>query len=110
MGATHFSGLNVGGSTYDGTDITKIKSATVAINPGSVAAQASLEVAVTVTGAATGDIVIFEPPASLETGLAVACVGRVSAADTVQLRLTNVTGIAIDGAELTWRYLWIDLT
>jgi hypothetical protein len=113
MGITHHDGLSVGEDGLNvgtGSDIKKIKSGTVTVDPASIAATTSGETAVTITGVAVGDIVIFEPPSALETGLAYGATGRVSAADTVQLRLTNVTGLAIDGASLTWRYLWVDLT
>lgn len=87
-----------------------LKAGTVAVNPPSIAATSSAEVAVSISGVAVGDIVLFEPPSGLETGLAASGTGRVSAANTVQLRLTNVTGAAVDGASRTWRYLWVDLT
>lgn len=111
-GVSHFTGLNVGDAVEGtaGTDIKLIKSGTVAVDPASIAAGASAETAVTITGVAAGDIVILEPPASLESGLVADGVGRVSAADTVQVRLTNASAAAIDGASLTWRYLHIDLT
>jgi hypothetical protein len=77
---------------------------TIAVDPASISATSSAETAVTITGAATGDIVIMNPPASLETGLAYSG-ARVSAADTVQVRLTNVTGSGVDGSSRSWAYL-----
>jgi len=83
--------------------LTQIMKGTVAVDPASITAQESAETSVTITGAATGDVVIMNPPASLETGLAFSG-ARVSAADTVQVRLTNVTGGAVDGTSRTWTY------
>jgi hypothetical protein len=77
---------------------------TVAVDPGSIATLESAETGVTITGAATGDIVIMNVPASLETGLAFSG-ARVSAANTVQVRLTNVTAGSVDGSSRNWSYL-----
>lgn len=66
------------------------------IAPGTTASQL-----LTVTGAAEGDTVLLGPPANLESGLM--ALGRVTAADTVTVRLANVTTAAIDPAVATWR-------
>lgn len=66
----------------------------------SVAAGATAELTVSVTGAVVGGVVSLGPPASLEAGLV--AFGRVSAADTVTVRLLNTTGSAIDPASATW--------
>jgi len=55
---------------------------------------------ITVTGAALGDMVQVFPPYSLQ---GILCQGYVSAADTVNIRLQNETGGAIDLAEGTWK-------
>jgi hypothetical protein len=58
---------------------------------------------------AVGDFVQFNIPASLNTGLAyVGC--RISAGDTVQISLANLTGGSINDGSLTWSYCWYDLT
>ncbi|HEY1179320.1 MAG TPA: hypothetical protein VGF17_24460 [Phytomonospora sp.] len=56
---------------------------------------------ITATGAAFSDSVTLAPPASIEAGL-VWC-GFVSAANTVTIRLHNVTAAAIDPASATWK-------
>lgn len=61
----------------------------------------SADLTVTVTGAAVGDSVALGPPATIEAGL-LWC-GWVSAADTVSVRVYNLTGIAVNPASATWR-------
>lgn len=68
------------------------------VDPASVAANTSGETTVTVTGAATGDTVVVAAP-DLEDNLGISA--YVSAADTVTVRLTNVTAGAIDPASQT---------
>lgn len=92
--------------TEDGQALETLTQGTVAVNPASISANACAETAVTITGAAVGDMVLLSPPASLEAGLC-ASGARVSAANTVQIRLCNVTGDAVDGAERTWQYILI---
>jgi hypothetical protein len=83
--------------------ITYIAYGTISVNPASITTLASAETAVTITGAAVGDIVIMNVPASLETGL-IFSGARVSAADTVQVRLSNMTAGSVDGAARDWTY------
>lgn len=84
----------------------KVITGTVSVNPASVAAATCAETSVTISGALVGDVIVMSPPASLEAGLC-ASGARVSAADTVQVRLCNVTAGAVDGAALTWSYVII---
>lgn len=77
----------------------------VSVNPASISATASAETAVTVPCDFT-DLILVQVPASLETGLAYSGV-RVSAANTVQLRLTNVTASPVDGAARNWTFIVI---
>jgi len=91
---------------------TKVKGmyyGTISVNPAEIAAGSSAETALTIKGSAVGDIIIFNVPASLETGLAFSG-ARVSAANTIQLRLSNITGSPVNGAALTWTYILINLT
>lgn len=78
-----------------------ILSATATLDFPSVAAGASQELTVTVTGAAVGDTVYLGAPAAIEAGLV--WNGYVSATNTVKVRVTNVTGSAIDPASATWK-------
>ena len=82
---------------------TKVYKGTVSVNPAEIAANTQAETQITITGAATGDIVIMNPPASLEAGL-VYSHARVSASNTVQVGLGNITGTPVNGADLTWTY------
>lgn len=74
--------------------------ASASLNFPSVAAAGQQELTITVTGAAVGDAVVLAPPAAPEAGLVWS--GRVSAADTVTVRVTNVTAAPIDPAAATW--------
>lgn len=75
--------------------------ATADLNFASIAAGATAELTITVPGAASTNAVVLGPPAGLEAGLM--ATGRVSAADTVTIRLHNTTAGAIDPADATWR-------
>lgn len=93
-----------------GGDLVKrIDAGTVSINPASIAATSRGATAVTISGAAVGDRVVFSPPSGLEDDLLF--VGAaVTGANTATVSLYNPTAGAIDGAALTWDYLWFDLT
>lgn len=106
-GLTGFpSGLSIGS---DGTLVKKVTAGTVSLNPTSIAAGATGDTTFPLTGAAAGDRIIMDLPASLEAGLIYGG-AFVSAADTVTVRLGNLTGSPIDGAAKTWSYTWLDLT
>lgn len=102
MGVTHYSGLNIGSV---GSDLSAVIKGTVSINLASIAAGAEATVAVTVSGAAVGDIVVVNPPA-LTAGLGISY-AYVSATDTVTIRVRNASGGAIDEAAGTWSYLLV---
>ena len=63
----------------------------------------------TLTGAATTDIIIVNPPADLNDDL-IFCGATITAADTVTIYLYNPTAGAIDQASATFSYCWIDTT
>lgn len=67
--------------------------ATASLTWGAVAATASAQQSVTVTGAVVGDRVILGLPAAFDAGLVAQAF--VVSADTVRVRLTNVTGSPI---------------
>lgn len=94
---TSAGSLVVGG----GAALQKFLSATASLDFGSIAAGGQAELTLSVAGAAVGDTVSLGAPAAIESGLTWA--GRVSAADTVTIRLTNPTAGAIDPAAATWR-------
>lgn len=97
--------LAVGSS---GSTVKKIATGTGSVNLAEIAAGATGSGTFTVTGAASGDIVVVNPPA-LTTGLVFAG-AAVTAANTVTVYAVNASAAAIDEAAATFRYLWVDLT
>lgn len=85
-----------------------IASDTASVNLPEIAAAATGSATFTLTGAATGDVVVVNPPA-LTTGLVFAG-AAVTGANTVTVYATNTTASPIDEAAATFRYLWFDLT
>jgi len=79
----------------------------VSVDPPSIAAGASANVDVTVSGLKTTHKVIAMCQSDLEAGL-VPQAAYVPAADTLRIRLYNPTGAAIDGVARDWLYIaWI---
>lgn len=74
--------------------------ATASLDFGSMATLVTLELTITVTGAAVGDAVALAAPATINAGL-IWC-GRVSATNTVTVRLYNSTNATVDPASATW--------
>lgn len=79
---------------------TQILRASQVIDYGSIAAGASEDQTITVTGAAVGDPVIIGLPSAIETGLVFTAF--VSASNTVTLRASNITGSPINPASATF--------
>lgn len=77
--------------------------ATTTLDFPSVSAGGQQELTITVPGAAVGDVVALGRPAALENGLQVTA--RVSAADTVTVRCSNVTASPIDPASASYRVM-----
>lgn len=75
-------------------------SATATLDFPSIPANSTAQLTVAVVGAALGDAVSLAPPSGLENGLI--SMGRVTAVDTVSVRLANVTTAAIDPASASW--------
>lgn len=92
-----------------GSVVTKLVNGAVVVDPASIAAATTGETDVTITGAEVGDVVLMEPPSTLNAGIVAQSVCRVSAADTIKLRLGNLTAGAIDVLSATWRYTLIKL-
>ncbi len=102
MAGTHFSGLGVGAS---GTDLTQIRIYSQTITPASVGAATVAEQTFTVTGLTTADKVIVNPAAIANaTGIAGF---RVSAADTLAVRFVNPTAGALVPTAGTWQIIAI---
>lgn len=93
----------------DNDTVYGIEFGTVALDPGSISTVSRGTVTFTLTGAATTDIIIMNPPATLNDDLIFAG-ARVTSANTVTVYLYNPTGGSINDGELTWSYVWIDTT
>lgn len=102
-GASGLGSLTTGAITIgsSGSSISKVLTATASLDFGSIAAQTSADLTVTVTGAATGDAVVMGLPAAPESG--VVFNAFVSSANTVTIRATNATSGAVDPASATFR-------
>lgn len=87
-------------------NIKAITTGTATVDPASIAANSGGTVDVTITGVATDDTIIFNPPALTAGLLYVGC--RAQSANTARIFLYNATGGAIDEASASWRYTWID--
>lgn len=99
----------LGGVQIDATSEVKgLSYGTASIDFDSVAAGETGSATVTVTGAASGDIVVVNPPA-LTTGLGFAG-AAVTAANTVTVYVVNASAAPIDEGAATFSYLWVDLT
>lgn len=89
--------LSVGSSTL----LTKLLSATAALDFGSISAASQADLTITVTGALVGDSVALGLPAAPTAGIVFNAF--VSASDTVKVRATNITAGVIDPASATYR-------
>lgn len=76
-------------------------SASAALDFAPIAAAASADLTIAVPGAAVGDTVELGLPAAPAAGLIFNAF--VSAADTVTVRASNITGLAVDAAAATYR-------
>lgn len=91
-----------------GTPLTFVKKGTVTVDlPNVVAAANAVDVSITVTGAAVGDMVLLQPPAAALTAGLQLLQAWVSATDTVKQRVYNPTGGDINEASGTWNYCLI---
>jgi hypothetical protein len=78
-----------------------LPAATAALNFGSIAAAASEDLTIAVTGAVVGDPVFLGLPAAPTAGIIFQCF--VSASDVVTVRATNITGAPVDPASADYR-------
>lgn len=81
------------------TQFTSILKDQLSVTASTLASNATEDKTATLTGAATGDIVLFSA-VGLAAGLQVHA--WVSAADTITFRITNVIGTSITGATYTF--------
>jgi hypothetical protein len=79
---------------------------TVSVDPPNIDANTSTTFTVTITGVQPGDLVFLTPPSDIEDGL-VFQGANVTGANSVTIRMRNVTGTAINGNARTWSYMVI---
>ena len=93
----------------DNDTVYGIEFGTVEIDPANLNATTRGATTFTLTGAATTDIIIVNPPSTLNDDL-IFCGAAVTAADEVTVYLYNPTAGAINQAAATFSYCWIDTT
>lgn len=74
------------------------------VDSANINAGATVETAVSFPGVAVGDIVAGSPRTALTAGIVLNNI-RVSAADTIQVALTNITAGPIDPAANAWDFV-----
>lgn len=90
-----------------GNILKQIKTGSLAVNPGSIAANTKGSVNVTITGIQAGDQVLLTVPSGLNSGLLY--VGNcITANNTLTIYLYNTTGGAIDDSSFNWNYSWLE--
>lgn len=103
MAITNFSGpvqSDNGFIVGSGASVTGILRGSASLDFASIAAAASADLTITVTGAAVGDAVVGALPAAPAAGLVFNVF--VSAANTVTVRASNITALAVDAAAATY--------
>lgn len=90
-----------GGVIIGGTSIVRVLTATAALDFPSIAAAASADLTITVTGAAVNDGVMLGLPEAPTAGIVYQAF--VSTANTATVRATNITAAAIDPPSQTFR-------
>ena len=111
MGRTTFSGpvksnagIEIGSN---GTQLDLVEKGTVSVTVSALAAAAEEDIDVTVSGAATSDLILVNPTeAAAEAGLSVSA-AWVSAANTVTIRVSNQSGSGLTGSTENWVYVLI---
>ncbi len=93
----------------DNDTVYGVEFGTASVDPASINATTRGSVTFTLTGAATTDIIIVNPPSDLNDDLIFAG-AAISAADTVSIYLYNPTASAINDSARTFSYVWFDMT
>lgn len=103
MAITNFSGpvqSDNGFIVGSGSTVSAIFKGSASLDFASIAAAASADLTITVTGAAVGDSVALALPAAPAAGLVFNAF--VSATNTVTVRASNITALAVDAAAATY--------
>ena len=106
MARTTFSGPIASQNGFvgaTGATLSAVLLGSSSLNFPSIASTASADLTITVTGAAVGDEVAMALPAAPTAGLVFNAF--VSAADTVTIRASNITGSPVDAAAATYSVL-----
>jgi len=96
------SGVKVG---TNGSNLYKVVSGTVSVNPGSISTVTRGSVDVTITGIHTNDRIILHPPTALNANL-LYCGCDITATNTLTIYLYNKSGGSIDDGANTWKYTY----
>src|SRR5690606_29775097 len=102
--ATFFGSAKIGGNSAPAVQVIAGGSATATWT--SISAQTTQAQNVTVTGVATGDLVLVTPNNTFANG-ALGVTGRITAANTLTINLTNPTAGAVNPGQQTFKYLVI---
>ena len=100
--STLTSGIQVG---TNGTNLYKVVSGTVTVDPGSISTDTRGSVNVTITGLSTSDRIILHPPTALNANL-LYCGCDITATNTLTIYLYNKSGGSIDDGTNTWKYTY----
>jgi regulator of RNase E activity RraA len=87
-----------------GTFINQIITDVVAVDPDAISANTSGTVDVTISNVQVGDIIVLTPPSSIEDDL-IFQGATVTAANTVTIKIRNLSGVAVNGASRDWSYI-----
>lgn len=87
----------------NGSPILKTLAATATLDFPSVAAAGTQTLTVSCPGASTGDVVAMGLPGTVNAGIVFDA--RVSAADTITVRASNITAAPIDPASATYEFV-----
>jgi len=104
-GKAKIGGLAMPGGTF----VRKIVKGSISVNPPNLTAVTAGTVSLTITGVRVGDMVFMTPNSAFEAAL-VYVGARVTADDTVVVDIHNPSAGTVDGAALSWDYVWFDLT
>jgi hypothetical protein len=96
-------GIKLGSKTLGG-----VLSGVVSVNPPSILATSRASVSVTIAGVKAGDLVVMEPPATLNDDL-IYC-GCEAGAGVVYVNIYNPTGGAVDDTAKDWNYRIIQVS
>jgi hypothetical protein len=89
---------------YGNLNGARIEIGTVTLDPGEISADSSDTETVTISGAESGDRIFIFPDSAFDAGLVVQG-AKVTADDTVTIKIANVTESAVDGDERTLQYI-----